>query len=178
MGTIAKNTSPALQTRVLTKLWKILNLLRSPVRKQNIWIIRPEKHTQTFPLFAYPKSLNFCSSSLHTFPHYHSAILYKTIMSLPHNESQTLQSHITPDPFQGTRRSTEFEMQAALILDENKFEYQSPADMIRIIQTTVGRHAPNGLVPSFLYSRELVKIFAKVPYHYHYYDTGCLDEES
>ena len=26
-------------------------------------------------------------------------------------------------------------MQAALILDENKFEYQSPADMIRIIQT-------------------------------------------
>ena len=28
-------------------------------------------------------------------------------------------------------------MQAALILDENKFEYQSPADMIRIIQTTV-----------------------------------------
>ena len=26
-------------------------------------------------------------------------------------------------------------MQAALILDENKFKHQSPADMIRIIQT-------------------------------------------
>ena len=58
-------------------------------------------------------------------------------MSLPHNQSQTLQSHITPDPLQDTRRSTEFDMQAALILDENKFEYQSPAHMIRTIQTTV-----------------------------------------
>ena len=57
-------------------------------------------------------------------------------MSLPHNQSQTPQSHITPDPLQSARRSTEFEMQAALILDENKFEYLSPADMIRIIRTT------------------------------------------
>ena len=58
-------------------------------------------------------------------------------MSLPHNQSQTLQSDITPDALQGTRRSTEFDMQAALIPDENKFEYQSPAHMIRTIQTTV-----------------------------------------
>ena len=32
---------------------------------------------------------------------------------------------------------SEFELQAALIPDKNKFEYQSPADLIRRIQTTI-----------------------------------------
>jgi len=48
------------------------------------------------------------------------------------------QSHITPDPLQGTvGGTTPFEMQAALIPDENKFEYESAAEMLRIMQTTI-----------------------------------------
>jgi len=59
-------------------------------------------------------------------------------MSPSHNQSLTPQSQVTPDPLQdATRRSSQFEMQAALIPDENKFEYQSAPELIRIIDNTV-----------------------------------------
>jgi len=59
-------------------------------------------------------------------------------MSLSDNQSLALQSHVTPDPLLDTmRRSTQFEMQAALIPDENKFEYESEAELLRTIQNTI-----------------------------------------
>ena len=59
-------------------------------------------------------------------------------MSRPHEQAQALQSHITPDPLPGTWRiSPEFEMQAALIPDRNRFEYQSPAKLISTIKATI-----------------------------------------
>ena len=59
-------------------------------------------------------------------------------MSRPHEQAQALPSHITPDPLPGTWRiSPEFEMQAALIPDWYRFEYQSPTKLISTIQTTV-----------------------------------------
>ncbi|PUU80379.1 hypothetical protein B9Z19DRAFT_1123633 [Tuber borchii] len=59
-------------------------------------------------------------------------------MSTPHEQTQGGPSHITPDPLPATWRiSPEFEMQAALIPDGNRFEYQSPAKLISTIKTTV-----------------------------------------
>jgi len=59
-------------------------------------------------------------------------------MSISPEQSQALQSHTTPDPLPGTWRiSPEFEMQAALIPEQNRFEYQSPADLLSIIKRTV-----------------------------------------
>ena len=59
-------------------------------------------------------------------------------MSISPKESQALQSHIIPDPLPGTGKiSPEFEMQAALIPDQYRFEYQSPAKLISTIQTTI-----------------------------------------
>jgi len=59
-------------------------------------------------------------------------------MSIPPEQSQALQSHITPDPLPGTWRiSPEFQMQAALIPEQNRFEYESPAKIISTIQTTI-----------------------------------------
>lgn len=51
---------------------------------------------------------------------------------------RALQSHITRDPHQNTRRTTEFEMQATLVLEENKFQYPYPsADLIKTNQPTI-----------------------------------------
>jgi len=59
-------------------------------------------------------------------------------MSRSHNQGPTPQSQITPDPIQDAAgRSSQFEMQASLIADENKFEYQSAPEVIRIIDNTV-----------------------------------------
>ena len=59
-------------------------------------------------------------------------------MSVSNNQSLTPQSQITPDPLlDATRRSSQFEMQASLIPDKNKFEYQSAPELLRIIDNTV-----------------------------------------
>jgi len=59
-------------------------------------------------------------------------------MSVSNNQSQTPQSQITPDPLQDAAgRSSQFEMQVSLIPDENKFEYQSAPELLRIIDNTV-----------------------------------------
>ena len=59
-------------------------------------------------------------------------------MSIPLEQGQASQRLITPDPLPGTWRiSPEFEMQAALIPDRNRFEYQSPAKLFSTIQTTI-----------------------------------------
>jgi len=67
-----------------------------------------------------------------------SPISNQPIMSVSHNQSQTPQSQITPDPLEhAAGRSSQFEMQASLIPDENKFEYQSAPELLRIIDNTV-----------------------------------------
>ena len=105
--------------------------MRSPVSKPNNWLV--PNHPPPPPRGSIPRIISSEKNFLHS-PDIHP----QAIMSLPHNQSQTLQSHLAPDPLQGTRRrSTEFELQAALIPNKNKFEYQSPADLIRRIQTTI-----------------------------------------
>jgi len=59
-------------------------------------------------------------------------------MSRSHNQSLILESQPTPDRLpEAIRRSTQFERQAALIPDEHKFEYESPAELLRTIENTV-----------------------------------------
>ena len=58
-------------------------------------------------------------------------------MSASHNQGQTPQSEITPVPLLDATRSPQFEMQASLIPDENKFKYQSAPELLRIINNTV-----------------------------------------
>jgi len=68
----------------------------------------------------------------------HSSIRYQIIMSIPPEQSSALHNHITPDPLPATWRiSPEFEMQAASIPDQNRFEYESPAKLISTIKTTI-----------------------------------------
>ena len=60
-------------------------------------------------------------------------------MSLSHNQNLTLESHTTPGPLQleDTRGSSkQFEMQAALIPEENRFEYESAAKLLSIVKST------------------------------------------
>jgi len=59
-------------------------------------------------------------------------------MSLLYDPRDTLWSHITAGPQQNTKRMiTEFDMQVTMIPQENRFEYQSPADLIGRIRTTI-----------------------------------------
>ena len=59
-------------------------------------------------------------------------------MSQSHNENPILQDLAALNPQPGTRdRSTPSQMQAALIPDENRFEYQSAQELVRKIQTTI-----------------------------------------
>ena len=59
--------------------------------------------------------------------------------SLSPNQNPTLQSHTTPGALQleDTRGSSkQFEMQAALIPEENRFEYESGAKLLSIVKST------------------------------------------